>query len=257
MTLGQKIKNARMELGLSQRQLCGERITRNMLSQIENGSARPSMDTLSYLASRLGKSVSWFLEEQAVVSPNMTVMEDARVLYGRREYRKVLQTLESYRSPDSLFDAEQQLLVLLCCMQEAETALDEARVPYARQMLQQVSEVSCPYLTQSLLLQLRLLRFRAGMERGDLSWDALLYARSEAEPDRALAILPACSDQTAPQWHLQMANALFTRKDYENAKSHYLACEEAFPQAAIPKLEHCFKELGDYKSAYEYACKQR
>lgn len=257
MELGQKIKAARMELGLSQRQICGERITRNMLSQIENGSARPSMDTLFYLASRLGKSVSYFLEEQAVVSPNMDLMAHARELYSRREYRKALETLDAFQSPDSLFGSEQQLLVALCCMQEAEEALEEARLPYAQQMLQRAAAVSCMYLTEPLLLQLRLLRFRAGMQTGDLSWDALLYARAEAEQDKALTILAACADQTAPQWHLRMANAYFAREDYENAKKHYLACEEAYPQAAVPRLEHCCKELGDYKSAYEYACKQR
>ena len=39
--LGQRIRQARQEAGLSQRQLCGETITRNMLSQIESGKARP------------------------------------------------------------------------------------------------------------------------------------------------------------------------------------------------------------------------
>ena len=32
MELGEKLKQARLEAGLSQRQLCGEEITRNMLS---------------------------------------------------------------------------------------------------------------------------------------------------------------------------------------------------------------------------------
>ena len=47
MTIGEKIRLARQEAGLSQRQLCGQQVTRNMLSQIENGSARPSVDTLT------------------------------------------------------------------------------------------------------------------------------------------------------------------------------------------------------------------
>ena len=71
MELGEKLRDARLEAGLSQRQLCGDVITRNMLSQIENGSARPSMPTLQYLASRLGKSVGYFLEEETV-SQNQT-----------------------------------------------------------------------------------------------------------------------------------------------------------------------------------------
>ena len=65
--LGEKIRQARLEQGLSQRQLCGTEITRNMLSQIESGKARPSMQTLTYLAQTLGKPVSFFLEEQVEV----------------------------------------------------------------------------------------------------------------------------------------------------------------------------------------------
>ena len=81
MELGEKLKQARLEAGLSQRQLCGEEITRNMLSLIENGSAKPSMTTLQYLAARLGKTVSYFLEETAVLSPNQQIMASARQLY--------------------------------------------------------------------------------------------------------------------------------------------------------------------------------
>ena len=61
MEMGELLRQARLEAGLTQRELCGERITRNMLSQIENGAARPSMATLQYLADALGKPVSYFL----------------------------------------------------------------------------------------------------------------------------------------------------------------------------------------------------
>ena len=88
MTLGEKIKQARLEVGLSQRQLCGERITRNMLSQIENGSARPSMDTLIYLAQQLGRPVSWFLEEAATPSPNAQTLEKTLRAYRQGDYDK-------------------------------------------------------------------------------------------------------------------------------------------------------------------------
>ena len=59
MELGKRLQQARLEAGLSQKQLCGDRITRNMLSQIEHGTAKPSMTTLQYLAERLGKSVGY------------------------------------------------------------------------------------------------------------------------------------------------------------------------------------------------------
>lgn len=65
MTLGEKLRRARTEAGLSQKQLCAGRITRNQLSQLEHDRAAPSLDTLRYLAQRLGRPVSWFLEETA------------------------------------------------------------------------------------------------------------------------------------------------------------------------------------------------
>ena len=116
MELGQKLKQARLDAGLSQRQLCGEEITRNMLSLIENGSARPSMDTLTYLAGRLGKPVGYFLEEDAVLSPNQPVMDKARRAFGKGAYDQVLSALKEYRNNDMVFDWEADLLLALSAM---------------------------------------------------------------------------------------------------------------------------------------------
>jgi len=62
--LGEKIKRERKRLKLTQSLLAGNQITRNMLSRIENGSASPSLDTLEYLASQLGVTISYLLSEE-------------------------------------------------------------------------------------------------------------------------------------------------------------------------------------------------
>ncbi|MBQ8005809.1 MAG: helix-turn-helix transcriptional regulator, partial [Clostridia bacterium] len=59
MNIGEKIKNLRTSKLMTQKELAGEEITRNMLSQIENGSASPSLQTLRYLAARLGVPVGY------------------------------------------------------------------------------------------------------------------------------------------------------------------------------------------------------
>ena len=120
MHLGEKIRQARQEAGLSQRQLCGDMITRNMLSQIENGSANPSMATLRYLADRLGKTVSFFLQEEVSLSPNPPLLQQARQAYAARKYADVLAMADQYQGPDSLFDAEWYYLLALCALAEAE-----------------------------------------------------------------------------------------------------------------------------------------
>ncbi len=52
-TLGQKIKLRRKELGLTQKQLAGDVMTRNMLSLIESDKAMPSFPVCEYLAAAL------------------------------------------------------------------------------------------------------------------------------------------------------------------------------------------------------------
>jgi transcriptional regulator with XRE-family HTH domain len=120
MELGEKIRQARLEAGLSQRALCGDVITRNMLSQIENGSAKPSMSTLQHLAKGLGKPVGFFLEEQSILSPNPQIMLDARQAYAKKDHSKVLTLLEGYQSPDPLFDEEWHYLCALSALALAE-----------------------------------------------------------------------------------------------------------------------------------------
>ena len=63
MTLGQKIRSARIERGMTQKELVGDHITRNMLSRIENDSAMPSMRTLEYIAARLDLPAGYFMAD--------------------------------------------------------------------------------------------------------------------------------------------------------------------------------------------------
>ena len=85
MSLGERLKKARLDRGLSQSQVAGEQITRNMLSQLEHDQASPSVKTLEYLASVLGVRISWLLEEQPVDSDART--EEARSLYQAGTFR--------------------------------------------------------------------------------------------------------------------------------------------------------------------------
>lgn len=257
MELGKRIKQARLEAGLSQRQLCGQRLTRNMLSLIENGSARPSMDTLQYLAGQLNKPISFFLEEQAVTSPNQAAMAAARACRRQGDAAGVLKALSTYRAPDETFDEEYGLLAFLACMQLAEQAIVQARLPYALQLLEQALQAPSSYITPPQLLQHRLLLAQAG-QNAALDVDAFLLAKAEtAAPDRCLALLAACDDRANLRWQLLWGLAQYNKGNHKDALPCLTATESAFPTQCIPALEVCYRELGDYKKAYEYACKGR
>lgn len=269
MELGEKIRQARQAMGMSQRQLCGEEITRNMLSLIENGSARPSMDTLCYLAGRLEKPVSWFLDEQTVISPNQALMAQVRACYTKAEYAQALSLLESFRQPDEIFQNEYYLLSALCLMARAEQGLSQGKTVYAAALLEKAKEAGerSPYFTEALQRRWVLLMGSTGQSAVQTLITQLppctgeLLLRAEAalnagDAARAGTILDA-ADERNSRWQLLRGKAAVAQGDYETAVAYFREAEAAYPREAIPKLELCYRELEDYKMAYEYACRRR
>src|SRR5260221_1977953 len=63
--IGERIRKARTEAGLSQAQLGTPHFTRAYVSAIELGKVRPAMKSLEFLADKLGKPTSYFLEDEA------------------------------------------------------------------------------------------------------------------------------------------------------------------------------------------------
>lgn len=87
--LGNKIKTLRKALGMTQSELAGNRLTKGMLSQIENSKATPSMSTLEYLAQQLGCEPSDLLNEKEDYLPllneikNDKKQENYSVIYDK------------------------------------------------------------------------------------------------------------------------------------------------------------------------------
>lgn len=260
MELGNKLKQARLEAGLSQRQLCGETITRNMLSQIENGTASPSMTTLRYLAGRLGKPVSFFLEEDAVVSTNQRAMERAREACDRGDYAAAAEALDAFREPDPVYGWERQLLWTRTILALAEKALREDRSRYARELLERLPErLVLPELERPrslLLLELG----ETPPELPSLDRELILRAKAAMagkEPDRAARLLDAAEDRESPAWYLLRGEANLALGRYREAADCLTRAEEAYPRETALPLERCYRELGDYRRAYAYACRSR
>jgi len=263
MQLGEKLRQARLEAGLSQRQLCGDVITRNMLSQIENGSARPSMDTLSYLAGQLGKTVSYFLEEQAVTSPNLEVMARSRAAYAQGDYEALKASLSGYQGPDEAFDQEYGLLQTLSLLTQAEQAIRDRRTAFARELLEQCKAQRSCYLLPELEQRRLLLWAQVSSEPVVLPPDDLpLLIRAEQawkarDIQRCIALLEVCEDQTLPHWQLLRAEAAYAMQDYRCAARFFHGAEQEYPDICYSRLEQCYRAMENYKMAYEYACRQR
>lgn len=62
--LGERLRKARSEAGLSQAQLGAPHFTRAYVSAIELGKIRPAMKSLEFMAGKLGKAAAYFLEDE-------------------------------------------------------------------------------------------------------------------------------------------------------------------------------------------------
>ena len=233
MPIGKRLKEARLAAGLSQRQLCGDTITRNMLSQIENGVARPSMDTLQVLAKRLDKPISFFLEEQSRE-------EDAYLL-------KALQYLE-----------------------RAEQAVAQGRMPYAVSLLEDCGAAGkqTPYFLPVLERHRLVLLAKARPEGAEeilaalppMDEELLLRAQvalSRQEGGVAATILEVAQDRESKQWNFLRGQAAFQQGEYQIAAAFFHKVEQTGDVGVCRWLEQCYQKLEDYKMAYHYACKQK
>ena len=253
MELGQKIRAARLEAGLFQRQLCGDTITRNMLSQIENGSARPSMDTLQILAARLHKTVSYFLDEGA--SCNEELMKRLR----QAPPEQVAELLKEYVSPDPIFDRERYFLESNALLSLSRQALQEGKTVYAQALWEKAMAAGekTPYFQKAnaLLLAYEIDPTQAESLCKQLPEDDLLLqmraesAIQEGKWTLALTYLKLIGNLTDRGYFLK-GEAYFGLGEYEKAADAYLRSQ----MPVYDRLEKCYKEQKDFEKAYYYAC---
>jgi transcriptional regulator with XRE-family HTH domain len=106
--IGEKIKEVRNTLGLSQKQLAGDDMTRAYISIIEKGRAKPSTKTLEIIARKLGKSAEFFLSEDVEES-----IEISDALLQRAKLMKDSGNLvSSYKIANNIFSITQEKYIL-------------------------------------------------------------------------------------------------------------------------------------------------
>ena len=104
MNIGEKIRKLRTEKMMTQSELSGDQVTRNMLSLIEKGKAVPSLQTLAYIASRLNVSTAFLLaddsEEQML--KKCTEIANVRLAFKNRNYRICMDLCKKLDADDEI-----------------------------------------------------------------------------------------------------------------------------------------------------------
>lgn len=91
--LGKRIKEARLAKKMTQAEVVGDFITRNMLSQIESGLASPSVKTLEYLSRVLEVPLDSLMpspDEQESEADDLSLYAEIKRDYSEGDYLKII-----------------------------------------------------------------------------------------------------------------------------------------------------------------------
>ena len=97
MTIGEKIRLARIDKKMTQSAVADDKVTRNMISAIESDKALPSLDTLRHIADKLGVPVAYLLSDESDISmyKKNSLIGEVRTAFGECRYHECLALVDS------------------------------------------------------------------------------------------------------------------------------------------------------------------
>ncbi|MHB8945394.1 MAG: helix-turn-helix domain-containing protein [Bacillota bacterium] len=186
-TLGEKIRLARKDAGMTQKDLAGEEYSAAFISQIERGIIHPSLQSLQVLAARLKRPVGFFLESEADLRERECdwLLLSGRLLGGAGRGARAAKTLQRAAQlaagiPDPRREAE--AFSVQAALAEGQGNLDEAEKLY-RKGLTAFDEVGATDGAVLCLLGLGAVSERRN--QGPEALETYQEALSRAEPTKA------------------------------------------------------------------------
>ena len=280
MNIGEKIKQLRLSKLMTQSELAGDHITRNMLSSIEHGSALPSLSTVLYIAERLNVPVGYLLsgEEHDFFYRKMAALPNIRHAFTQKDYAGCLHLLHAFGEETddelSFLRAECEYATALDAIQGgrlrlAVAALDRAltaaaKTAYETSQLRERVAVCFRYMTALSTTLVSDVLDAEEIEGARALGDALVeYIMSVEALDREH---PEAADEYLLRYpstvYAERIRALLMMRkgDYKQAQQVLEALlgrdELTFGvllYEVFGDLELCYRQNDDYKRAYEFS----
>lgn len=272
MELGEKIKALRKARGLTQAQLAGEHITRNMLCEIEKGKASPSLDTLSAIAEGLSVPAAFLLDEGEDLFgyAKRSTMTQIRKLFLSGDYGACFRLCETLPGEP---DDEIAFLLAHCALGEGRRAFYrgnmETALVYFTEALGYAEKSSYP--TEDICASATLYAALAGnvaAPRRDFNEELYQINANIATESELFAYVTDKVDYPFSNPLLaehQAARALMKQKRYREALPKLLSLEEHKGEDGVSAyflfrlysdMEICYREEQDFERAYKYSTKR-
>ncbi|MBE6532517.1 MAG: helix-turn-helix transcriptional regulator [Ruminococcaceae bacterium] len=271
MTLGEKIKSERLRQGLSQSELAGDKITRNMLSAIESDKANPSLNTLFYLAERLSVSLSYLFADEVdiPIQKKLLVIDDIKNGFKSKQYASCVEKILNigfiddelaYMLSVSYFNLGRDA-VFGGSVSDAKNHFEEFakysdKTIYSTEVLNTLTLMYSALASniQSPLLDFDIKSFEEGL-RNEFDFEFYKYLIQDTDyPYNNTVFLRHLSAKDMIRQR-KYSTAIPLLKSIENEKS--TGSYNAYVIFGVySDLENCYKQLADYENAYRYASKR-
>lgn len=270
-TLGEKIKQIRKLKGMTQSSIAGDKITRNMLSCIENGTANPSLDTLKYIAEKLSVPTEFLVadEDNLAFYQKKELINKIYRAYAAKNYTACIALIGAISEADDELNfllassylelgeqsvAHGSLIKALTQLKLAEDHVHKTRINTSHLEARIAMYISIAKNIQSPLLEFDALKYTAAL--GDsVAFEFFKYLTMDSE----------YAFET-PTFSLHMeAKNLIKERNYTEATKRLLNAIElsknesynAFVVFSLyTDLEYCYKQLYNYEKAYLYSSKR-
>ncbi|MGM9625569.1 MAG: helix-turn-helix domain-containing protein [Eubacteriales bacterium] len=292
LTLGEKVRLRRRQLGMTQADLSGTFITRNMISRIETGDINPSLETLKFLAEKLEVPAGYLLTEGDDLAEFLrpSVMREIRRLFLSGDDRAVLALCGQYGYDDTYADDESAMLLCECTHRLGKQAYAAGDTDKAGEWFDRSLRFAekTAYHTETIRCEAALYRAMLAELAGESPLPYLNgYASSVSEAVGAERYLLLRFLYEAEHTDSEGAGQHVTLPEFENTLyrslitvwKHAEAGETADARALLEtvlseeraalgndplllyrctvKMEQLSAASDDYKAAYEYAAKRR
>lgn len=273
MTLGEKIRARRKELGLTQRDVAGTAVTRNMICAIERGDVSPSLSTLASIAETLSVPMEYLVSDEEDLTPYLVqdVLPKLRNAYASGRYADCLTICR--RLPERARRDEAAYLAAAALIALAERAIDAgnlASIPsYLSEAELYTRQTVLP--TAHLLARAELCRSIAASPqtpKWEIATDRYFEMANTAialEKFRYLSESDAFPIRDKNLEEHIAAKALLKENRYAEALTLLLGIEERKASGAVGSyllfrvysdIEICYRELRDFENAYRYSTKR-
>lgn len=271
MNVGEKIKYTRKTRNMTQLELAGDFMTRNMVSRIESGAANPSLDTLRYIAERLSVPPSYLLsdDEDLFFYEKHEKLPAIYQAYVHGEYAYCVKKIKSMTKVDD----ELALIMAMCSFELGKSAVLKGSLHTALRMFSDSEK----YSSMTRLPTENMEALRELYKSVALNIQAPML---EFEEEKYINVFKSNYDYEFYKYVAQDYAYPFTESVYKNhvdarrmmqERKYSLALELLQLNAELiissgynalvlfrvySDIELCCKEMRDFELAYKYANKR-